>query len=136
MADNFTVVGSRPGIAQLGTLESQNVVFVAITTVPSGVYIEVPVAASVYSADVVRAAATGWAQIAEALAAQPYVVGVSWGQDVNASNQLIVIWTITVASTSGNSEAQLVVKNSSIGPGLEHDPILNLHDQLDATEAL
>src|SRR5215469_7305717 len=136
MAANFTVVGSRPGIAQLGTLDSQNVVFVAIETVPNGIYIEVPVAAAAYSADVAHAAAEGWAQIGEGLAAQDFVSGVGWGQDVNASNQLIVVWTITVASTSGNSEAQLVVKNSALGPQLASQRIANLHDQLDATEAL
>jgi hypothetical protein len=136
MADNFVVLGSRPGIAQLGTLDSQNVVFVAISTRPSDIYIEVPVAASVYAPEIVRAAATGWAQIGEAIAAEPYVVGVQWSNEVNTANQLVVMWTITVASTSGNSEAQLSILNSKLGPQLAAQRIADLHTSLDDTEAL
>ena len=136
MATNFTVLGTRPGIAQLGTLDTQNVVFVLIETSPNGVQVEFAVSAQGYSATIVHAAAVGWAQIAEGLASQPYVVGVTSQDDIDQNNNLALVWTITVASSSGNSEAQLTVKNQNIGPKLYAGPIADLHDQLDATEAL
>lgn len=136
MADTYTVLGTRPGIAQLGTLDTQNVVFVLIETKPHGVQVEFAVPAQAYSAEIVHGAAIGWSQIAEGLASQPYVVGVTSQDDITAANQLVLTWTITVASTSGNSEAQLTVKNTNIGPKLYAGPIAALHDQLDATEAL
>lgn len=136
MAATFTILGSRPGIAQLGTLDTTNVVFVLMETKPNGVQVEFPVAASVYSASVVHAAAEGWAQIAEGLAGQPFVAGVTSQDDIDANNNLVMVWTITVTSTSGNSEATLSVKNQNIGPGLYADPIADLHAELDATEAL
>lgn len=136
MATDFSVVEQRPGLQAIGGTQTQDVVFVGILTNPSGIYVEFPVLQKGYSAEIVDGAALGWATIAETLAAQPNVVGVQWTQLVNAANQLVSAWVITVASTSGNSAAQITVENNRLGPGLDKAAIANLHAELDKSEGL
>lgn len=136
MADTFTVTNQYPGLLSLGGTQTQDVVYVGITTIPSGIYVEFPVPASPYSSSVVNAAALGWATIAETLNRQAHVAGVQWTQLVNDANQLVPAWIITVSSSSGSSAAQLTIENSALGPKLASDRIKALHDQLDATEGL
>jgi hypothetical protein len=136
MATSFTVVTQYPGIDVLGGTQSQDVVFVGITTIPSGTYIEFPVPQSVYAANVVNAAAIGWATIVETVWTEDWVIGVQWTQLVNPSNQLESALIITVGSTSGDSSAQLTVAIDKLGPKLQQGQITALHDQLDAAEGL
>lgn len=136
MAAKFTVQTQRPGIVSLGGTQTQDVMIVGIETIPSGIYIEFPVVQTAYSAEVVDAAALGWATIAETLAAQPHVAGVQWAQVITAANQQAPAWIITVTSTSGNSAGQITVENSRLGPKLDKTAIDHLHAQLDAAEAL
>lgn len=136
MATSFTVVTQYPGIDVLGGTQTQDVVFVGIDTVPHGTYIEFPVPQSVYSSEVVNAAAIGWATIIETVWSEDWVVGVQWTQVVNAANQLVPSVIITVTSTSGNSAGQLTVPFSQLGPKLHQPQITALHDELDATEGL
>lgn len=136
MATSFQVVTQYPGIDTLGGTQTQDVVFVGITTVPNGTYIEFPVPASVYSSGVVDAAAIGWATIIETVWTEDWVIGVQWTQVVSPSNQLVSSLIITVGSTSGNSSATLTVPISQLGPKLHQAQITALHDSLDATEGL
>ena len=136
MAADFQVVTQYPGLLAIGGTQTQNVVFVGITTSPSGIYVEFPVIQSVYSASVVDAAALGWATIAETLAKQPYVSGVQWTQIINPANQYVPAWVITVSSSSGNSAGQITIENQQLGPKLDATAIAHLHDELDKAEAL
>ena len=76
MATSFKVVTQYPGIDSLGGTQTQDVIFVGITTVPNGTYIEFPVPASVYAANVVDAAAIGWATIVETVDINRFPSGV------------------------------------------------------------
>jgi hypothetical protein len=136
MAATYDVVAQRPGIQTLGGVQTQDVVFVGINTKPSGIYVEFPVLKSVYKPSIVAAAALGWANIAESLAAENWVTDVQWTELVTAGSQLQPGWVITVESTSGQSAAQLTVANSELGPKLDAAAITALHKQLDETEAL
>ena len=136
MADNYTVITQYPGIDVIGGTQTQDVIFVGITTIPNGTYIEFPIAQKGFAADFVAGAAVGWATIVETVWTLPWVVGVQWTQIVNQSNQLVSSLVITVTSTSGNSAGQLTVPIVSLGPKLHGPQIVALHDQLDAAEAL
>lgn len=136
MATGFSVQNQRPGLLSIGGTQTQDVVFVGITTSPSGIYVEFPVIASAYSSDVVNAAAIGWATIAETIAAQPFVIGVQWAEIINAANQLVPAWIITVQGSSPDNAAQLTIENNKLGPKLGADRIKKLHDELAATEGL
>ena len=89
-ADTYTVVNQYPGLHTLGGTQTQDVVFVGITTLPHGNYL-FPVAKSVYAKDVVAGAALGWADIAETLWKQPHVVGVQQTQVVNQSTNPLLV---------------------------------------------
>lgn len=136
MADTFQVVTQRPTLIALGGTKTLPGVEVGIVTRPSGIDIEFTVPQKGYSAQIVNAAALGWADIYETLAGLPHVSGVAWGQEQDASGNLVPIATITVESTSGNSEGQLAYKVSDLGPKLHQAQIDALHSQLDAAEAL
>lgn len=136
MADTYTVVNQYPGLDTLGGTQTQDVVFVGITTLPHGTYVEFPVAKSVYAKDVVAGAALGWADIAETLWKQPHVVGVQQTQVVNQSNQLTYSWIISVESDTGDSWATLTIANNDLGPKLGLDRINALSAQLTGAENL
>lgn len=136
MADTFTVVAQYAGLDTLGGTQTQEVTFVGITTKPHGTYVEFPVAQSVYSKEIVNAAAIGWASIAEDLWATPNVVGVQQTQVVNPSNQLVYSWIISVQSDTGDSWSTITIANNDLGPQLGHDRIEALNAQLTATENL
>lgn len=136
MADSFTVVTQYPGFDSLNGAPPQDVVFIGISTLPHGTYIEFPISEAAYKAGAVNAAAIGWATIIETVWTEDWVVGVQWTQVVNPSNQLVSSLIITVTSSSGNSTATLTVPITQLGPKLHQPQITALHDQLDAAEAL
>lgn len=136
MADIFDVVAQYPTTQFIGGTQTQEVVAVGIVTKPSGIYVEFLVPQKGYSANVVDAAALGQATIFETVASLPAVAGVQWAQTQNAAGYLVEVVIITVASTSGNSSAQLTVPVVQLGPQLHKAQILALRKQLDDAENL
>jgi hypothetical protein len=136
MADSYTINYTYPDLEFLGGTQTQPVVAVGMTTKPSGIQAEFRVPQAGYSASLVAAAALGYADIYETLALQPWVVGVTWSQAPQPSGELADQVTITVASTSGNSTAQLTVLVNDLGPNDQDTKINALHAELDNTEAL
>lgn len=136
MAETFDVVGQRPTTEFLGGSETRAAVSIGIRTKPSGIYVEFLVPRSVYSTEIVNAAALGWATIYETVAALPWVVGVEWSEVPQPSGQLGQTVTITVESTSGNSTDSMDVLVTKLGPQLHKPQINALHAKLDAIEAL
>lgn len=134
MAYGVTVLGTRPGTEYLGGTQTRPVVVVEAQSIPTGIYFEVSVPQKGFVADLARAAALGYADIYETANALPNVAGVFWSQAPNAANELEDQITFTVASTSGNSEAQLTVPLLQLGPKLDQAEIDALHNELDATE--
>lgn len=134
MADNFTVQTQYPGLLALGGTQTQDVVFVGISTIPHGTYLEFPLDAKIYSSKLVKSEGTGWATIVELVWDEPNVVGVQWAQSVNKSNQLQQELIVTVQSSSGNSAAQLTVPYSQLAPDRYKPMIEHLHAELDAGE--
>jgi hypothetical protein len=136
MADTFTILTQRPTLISQGGNKSVAGVEVGMATHPSGIYVEFDVAEKGYSAQIVNAAALGWASIYETVAGLPNVAGVGWGQVQNTAGNLDTVVVITVTSTSGNSLAQLTVPVTQLGPKLHQAQINALHTQLDDAEAL
>lgn len=137
MADSWQFVTSFEDVEFLGGSQTRDVLVTGIRTKPSGIYLEVRVPLDLFKregAQVVNAAALGWANIFETLARQPYVAGVQWGQE-SLNGQLQDVAVITVASTSGDSQATLTVPIVQLGPKLDAPAIKQLHDQLNELEA-
>lgn len=136
MAATFTVVTQRPTVVSLGGTQTEQGIEVGVVTKPSGIYIEYTVPQKGYNANVVNAAALGWVTIYETVAGLDWVSGVTWGQQQDSSGNLQPNITITVTSTSGNSEGQLTYLVSQLGPKLHEAQIDALHNQLDDAEGL
>lgn len=134
MAENFTIVSTRPNTQLLGGTQVQQGISVGFVTIPNGVYAEAFVSQQSGIANIAKAAAMSYATILETLFTLDWVVGVSWSQRVNPSNLLIDQVTITVSSTSGNSTDLLTVDISQLGPKLHEPQIDALHEQLDELE--
>lgn len=134
MAYGVTVLGTRPGTEFLGGTQTRPVVVIEAQSTPSGIYFEVLVPQKGFVADIARAAALGYADIFETVNALPHVAGVFWSQGPNAAGELEDLITITVESTSGNSEAQIVTPILQLGPQTDLPQIDALHAELDATE--
>lgn len=128
---NYEPAGQYPGFASVNGATPEDVVFVGILTVPHGTYVEFPVAQSVYaSPGVVKAAAEGWATIAESLWSQPNVIGLQQTELVNKSNQLVYAWIISVQGSDDSDWATLTIANNDLGPKLGLDRINALHAAL------
>lgn len=135
MAANYSIVTQYPGVDVLGGTTTQDVVYVALTTIPNGTYLEVPVNALGYNATTVELTAASWANAVEEVWDHANVVGVQWTQVVNASNQLVPSVIVTVSSTSGNSAAQTTIPLAKLPANAYGAQIDHLHEQLDAAEA-
>jgi hypothetical protein len=138
MAEIFDVETSYDDVEFLGGSRTQDVLVTGIRTKPHGIYIEVRVGKALFEqegAQIVNAAALGWATIFETLAVQPHVAGVAWGQE-SAGGQLQDVAVITVSSSTGASSAALTIPVTSLGPKLGAAAIGKLSKQLDAVEAL
>lgn len=136
MADTYNVVTQYPGIDSLGGSQTQEVVFVGITTVPHGTYLEFPIPQAAYSATQVKDYSIGFSETVEAVWNNEWVVGVQWAQQVNPSNQLESVLLITVTSSSGNSSAVLTLPESKWAPSFWNPQIDSLHTELDDSEGL
>lgn len=138
MADpdfSLTIVTQNPTVEFIGGTQTQDVVVVGFVTNAHGIYAEARVIQSVYSATVARAAALSIATIVETIANLPNVAGVQWGQSTNTSGLLIDQVTITVASDSGNSSANLApIAITALGADLHQPQIEALAKQLTAAE--
>jgi hypothetical protein len=136
VAATYTVVTQYPTTEFLGGTQTRDVVAVGIQTIPHGIYTEVRIPQAAYDSHLVAAAALGAASIFEYLASIPNVVGVQWYQQPQPNGELADAVTITVASSSGDSTANLNVLVSALGPK-EHEPQIEaLSAQLDAAEGL
>lgn len=136
MADTFTVVTQNPGLDTVGGQQTQDVVFVGITTKPHGTFVEFPIPQAVYSAQQVNDYSIGFSETVEAVWANQWVTGVEWSQRVNPSNLLESVLTITVTSSTQNSSSNIVLPESQWAPSFWNPLINNLHDELEAAENL
>ena len=128
-SDLYTFVQQYPGLDTLGGTQTQDVIFVGVTSVPHGTYVEFPVAQADYPGEV-KAAAEGWVTIAETLWTQPNVIGVQQAQTVNPSNQLVYSWIISVQGSNDSSWKTITIANNDLGPQLGLDRINAAHAAL------
>lgn len=136
MADTYQVIGTRPGTEFLGGTNTRPVVVVEAATKPNGIYFEFNIPQKDFTAQSVAGPALSWSTIYETVAGLPWVTGVQWSEAPNVSQELAAQVTITVASSSGNSESQLTFLVIDLGPKLQQAAINNLHKQLDDAEGL
>lgn len=133
---NFKVTAQYPTVEFFGGSQSRQVVAVGCTSIPHGVYFEVLVPRTGYSAAAVAAAASPVAAKVEGLFTVPGVTGVQWSQRQLDNGGLGEELIVTVASSSGNSKATEGFLIRNIGPLFEAALIGALRAHLDAAEAL
>jgi hypothetical protein len=136
MASWGSVVVQYPGVVFLGGTQTQDVIFVGITTSPHGVYFEVPVPKAVYTPTLVNQYAEGYGGTIEQAFAVPGVVGAEWTQTPTPASELQSNLVIYVQSASGNSQASFSLPFADLTPALIEAGAKPLIAQLDATEAL
>ena len=134
MATQYQIVTQYPGIDVVGGNLTQDVVFIGFLTQPHGTYVEAPVIADGYSSTTVGLTAASWSNAVEEVWGHPFVVGVQWVQVVNSSNQLEASVIVTVASSSGNSQANVTIPMAKLPANAYGDQIASLHGELDAAE--
>lgn len=133
-SDAYTFVTQYGGYASVNGATPESVTFVEVLSHPHQTAVTFPVADSAYSAGVVKAAAEGWVTIAETLWEQPNVIGVQQTEIVNASNQLVYAWIISVQGSNDSSWRTLTIANNDLGPQLGLDRINAVHAELVAVE--
>lgn len=136
MAEAFEVITQYPTLEFLGGTQTQDVMAIGYRTKLHGVYFEVRIPRSTYSAEQVKDYGIGYTGTIEAVLAAPGVIGGEWTQTPTASGELRDNIVITVSSDSGNSTAQLVVPFSQLAPTLTNPKVAHLVDQLNAAEGL
>lgn len=135
MADTYTVVVQYPGVVFLGGTQTQEVMFVGITTKPHGVYLEFPIPRAIYSPTQVADYALGYSGTVESIFTVSGVAGLEWVQTPNAGN-LESSMAITVQSDSGNSTAETTVPFGNLGTQTVAPIVKKLVASLNASEAL
>jgi hypothetical protein len=136
MAVSYTIVGQRPGIVTLGGALTQDVVIVGMTTVPHGTYMEFAVDQKAATPKAISSTAEGYGLVLEGVWSTEWVVGVTWVQQINPSNQLEPALIVSVVSASGNSTGNVTIPFARLSPEMYHPVIAAEHKRLTATEAL
>lgn len=135
MADTFRVQVQYPTVEFLGGSQTREVMAVGYVTQPSGIYVEVRIPKSVYSAEQVRDYGIGYAGTIEAIAALDGVDGMTWSQVQRRDGTLGDVMTVYVTSSSGNSAGSFVLPFAQLAPELAAPKVRHLRAQLDAAEA-
>ncbi len=135
MADTYTVNAQYPGVIFLGGTQTQDVMFVGITTKPNGVYLEFPIPKTLYSPAQVNNFAGGYSGTVEAIFAITQITAMEWIQIPSGGN-LESAMLITVTSDSGNSTGEITVPFGSLGVPFVRPLVNKLVASLNAAEAL
>ena len=104
MADHFDQVSSSTQDELRGGTRLVPIRVIAATTKPSGIYFETRLDLTLIDPTQIAPIVDVTAQALEGLAANQYVGGVIYFQDVNRAGQLLDMVAVTVLSTSGNSD--------------------------------
>jgi hypothetical protein len=136
MASWGTVVVQYPGVVFLGGTQTQDVTFVGYSSKPSGVYFEVPIPQTVYSAKTVSDYGLGYVGSIETMLALPGVVGGEWTQTPTPAGELTSNLVVYVQSDSGNSQGSIAVPFGDLEVPAWNDKIAALRTELNAAEAI
>lgn len=109
MAQHWTIVTQYPDIETDGGQVARNVMVVGTLTAAHGVYFERRYPRAKFSEAVAQADAKGYTIIFELLFTIPGVEAVTWGQRLNAANQLEDTVTAYYVSSSGESDNYVTV---------------------------
>lgn len=109
MAEGFQIVTQYPDVETSGGQVAKDVMVVGTLTDDHGVYFERRYARADFKPSIAQSDAKGFAIIFELLFDIPGVDAVTWGQRLNAANQLEDVVTVYYVSTSGESSNFVVV---------------------------
>lgn len=135
MADTYTVNVQYPGVVFLGGTQTQDVMFIGITTKPHGVYLEFPIPKKIYTPAQVNDYAGGYTGSVESIFTISGVAGLEWVQ-IPSGGDLESAMTVTVQSDSGNSTSTLTVPFGDLAVNLVKPLVTKLVASLSAAEAL
>ncbi len=135
MADTFEVRVQYPTVEFLGGSQTRDVMAVGYVTKPSGIYVEVRIPKSTYTAAQVKSYGIGYSGTIEAVAAIPGVDGMTWSQVQRRDGTLGDVMTVYVTSSSGDSAGSFVLPFAQLAPELAAPKVAALRKQLDNAEA-
>lgn len=131
----FQVQAQYPGVVFLGGTQTQEVMFIGITTTGHLIYFEFPIPKNIYTEAEVRRQATGYTGTVEDIFTVPGVVGEQWIQQPS-NGQLLSAMIITVQSDSGNSTGEVTVPFKKLDPAVVQKLVTPLIASLNASEGL
>lgn len=103
MAQTWTIVTQYPDVETDGGQFARDVMVVGTVTGAHGVYFERRYKRASFKESIAQSDAKGFTIVFEDLFAIPGVDAVTWGQKLNAANQLQDFITVYYVSTSGES---------------------------------
>lgn len=109
MAQDWQIITQYPDVETDGGQVARDVMVVGTLTADHGVYFERRYPRAQFSQQVAQQDANGFTIIFELLFQIPGVEAVTWGQRLNAANQLEDIVTVYYTSSSGESDNFVVV---------------------------
>ena len=109
MAQNWQIITQYPDVETDGGQVARDVMVVGTLTAAHGVYFERRYPRAQFSQSVAQQDAKGFTIIFELLFDIPGVEAVTWGQRLNAANQLQDIVTVYYTSSSGESDNFVIV---------------------------
>jgi hypothetical protein len=134
LASTYTVVTQYETVEFLGGTQTRPVIAVGVQTTAHGVYFEVRIAKSDYSAAVVKNDANGYTIIYELLFTIPGVVDVEWVQEPTSGGQLEDHVVVYFTSTSGFSSASVNIPYSQFNQDYISALVTYRRAELDAVE--
>jgi hypothetical protein len=109
MAETYTIVTQYPDVETSGGQVARDVMVVGTLTDAHGVYFERRYPRAAFKESIAQADAEGFTIVFEDLFKIAGVEAVTWGQRLNAANQLEDIVTVYYTSSSGDSSNFVVV---------------------------
>jgi hypothetical protein len=104
MATDWTIISQYPDVETNGGSVARDVMVVGTLTTAHNVYFENRYPAKGFTAKTPLSNSKGFTIVFEQLFTIPNVAAVTWGQELNAANQLVDYVTVYYTSTSGNSD--------------------------------
>lgn len=135
MAEDWTIVAQYPDVETQGGQIARDVMVVGTLTTAHQVYFERRYPRATFSAKVAQQDARGFTSVFEDLFNIAGVEAVTWGQKLNAANQLVDYVTVYYSSTSGDSSDFVEVLFSQLTQSYVAAQVKKGRAVLDANEA-
>lgn len=136
MASTYTIVTQYPDVETSGGQTARDIMRVGVQTNGHGVYFELTYPRKGFTEASVKNNAAGFTSLFEALFDIDGVEAVTWGERLNAANQIEQTVTVFYTSTSGDSDDFVVVPYRTFTQPNVETLVADGRAKLDAIEGL